>query len=153
MLFFFDCALIFKKKTQNSCTLIMGQLNFRKIFDHIPESLILLNPEEEIVYCNLQARRYEKFASRPLDEGVPFIQVVSPARREIVAEILSRVKTSRTLQTTEPEYLDPNGRLHFFEAVYNPMFDESGALQLICIGFHEITVQKTFEKRATQLLH
>jgi PAS domain S-box-containing protein len=122
------------------------------LLNNMSEGMIVLNDRDEVVYFNSVTEKFQQVFKNHFTVGTKFSTIVSPERREIVSYILQQVKATHKPQVTEAEYKEPEGRSHFFEITYNPVIDENDSLVQICVVSHEITHQKIFEKRATQLL-
>jgi PAS domain S-box-containing protein len=127
-------------------------INTDIILNNMTESMIVLNQKDEIVFYNSVAEKLQHLFKNYYNIGTEFSKIVSAERQGIVHYILDQVKETRKPQTTEAEYTSPEGRLHCFEVTYNPVVDQGNDLIQICIVSREITHQKVFEKRATQLL-
>jgi PAS domain-containing protein len=48
----------------------MVGLNYYTLLDRIPEALIILNPEDEIIFFNRKAREFEKAVSASIRNGI-----------------------------------------------------------------------------------
>jgi len=131
----------------------MDALPLKRLLDHIPEALLVLNFKNEIIFINEKAKKFESFSNSAFYLGIPFPDIVPFERREMVEYILHDVKSKRVSQVAEAEYKDNDGRSFFFEAFYNPVLDEAGKIEYICVFFREKTTEKIFEKKSTQLLN
>jgi PAS domain S-box-containing protein len=128
-------------------------LPFNRLLDHIPEALLVLNLENEIIFINEKAKKFETLSSSAFYLGVPFPDIVPAERKEMVEYILNEVKSKKISRVTEAEYKDRDQRSYFFEAFYDPVFNEANKIEYVCVFFREKTTEKIFEKKSTQLLN
>jgi PAS domain S-box-containing protein len=131
----------------------MQNIDFNAVVSSIPEPMIVLNLEDQVVFVNQEAKRFEDLVPTPITIGAVFSDVVGEGRKELVSNLLLQVKRDQRTLVTEAEYKDAKGRLYFFEVSYSPIISESHRLQYICIRSREITHEKIFQKKASQLLH
>jgi PAS domain S-box-containing protein len=131
----------------------MSGVNFHSLINFIPEPLIALDMADEVVFVNQEARKFQYLTNRPFEIGVPISEIIVDNRKEMVNRLLSQVKKDKRLLVTEAEFKDPSGKAIYFEAFYSPVFDEHHDLKYVTIVFRDITHEKVFQKRATQLLH
>jgi PAS domain S-box-containing protein len=131
----------------------MGGVNFHSLIKFIPEPLIALDMADEVVFVNHEAKKFEYLTNRPFEIGVSITDIIVDHRKEIVSRLLSQVKKDKRLQVSEAEFKDSSGKAIYFESFYTPVFDEEQKLTYVTIIFRDITHEKVFQKRATQLLH
>src|SRR5688572_17417688 len=117
----------------------MVDLPFKRLLDHIPEALLVLNFKNEIIFINEKAKKFESLSNSAFYLGIPFSDIVPFERKEMVEYILQEVRSKKISQVAEAEYKDNDGRAFFFEAFYNPVIDEAGKTEYICVFFREKT--------------
>ena len=130
----------------------MEQLNFNTLVDSMPQPLIVLDLRDNLIYMNQYARKYEALATNPMRIGASAHDLVAPNRRQTMRQLLHKVKTDKTTQFSEAEYQDSFGRIYYFEISYSPFFNNRMMLECISVLFRDITHEKAFQKRASQLL-
>src|SRR5688572_975367 len=130
----------------------LNEPGLKTILDHMEDSIVVVDPGGEILFYNATARRNEMMASRPLQTGVSVFEIISPDRTEIVRYLLEAVRSTKLSQRTVAEYKHPLGYSFFFDVVYNPILNEHEQLEQICIVGHDITTQRSFEKKSIELL-
>lgn len=126
-------------------------LNLDIVLDNMTESMVIVDTQGNVVFFNKIASSWGKLARKPLVHGVNVIDIVSLERSVLVGAILKRVKGTGIPQSCEAEYKDHQGKPIYFEVVYNPLLNNSGETEHICIIFRDITSQKTYEKKIIQL--
>jgi PAS domain S-box-containing protein len=123
------------------------------LLDQLSDSMIILDADDRIVFFNRQASKYLHLAiTQKFSLGMPFLEAVSRDRQDVVKSILSQVRRSGKPLISEVEYKDTSGRAFSFEVSYNPIVIADTSRELICIVSHEITHQKTFERKSVQLI-
>jgi PAS domain S-box-containing protein len=129
----------------------MVDIDFTIIFNCLSESLVVLNLREEILYSNERAKKFADILNISLEPGTTFNHKMA-LHQEGAYNIVEQVIEHGVMLFSEKEYKDNDGRSHFLEFVYNPVRNDLKEIEFVCIMFHEITTQKTFEQRSTQLL-
>jgi PAS domain S-box-containing protein len=127
-------------------------IDFEDVFDQIPGAFILLDDEDKIVRYNVQARAYEHLAAQPFRRGISYCDLISEERLRIVPFLLKEARAGRR-QVSEAEYHDAAGKKFSFELIFSPIYNSDKEVVFICVHFHEITAEKTFEKRALDLIN
>jgi PAS domain S-box-containing protein len=122
------------------------------VFEQTAVPMIVLDKHDDIMFYNKAAKGYDFLRNTPIAPGVPYLNIISDARKELVEYILSQAKVKQNTQTSEAEYKDRNGRSFYFEVGYNPIFNSDGEPVQTCIVSHEITPHKIFEKKSVQLV-
>lgn len=130
----------------------MEHLNFNALVESMPHPLIVLDLQDNLIYINQYARKYEGLARNPMQIGASVHDLVAQDRRETIRQLLHRVKTVKTTQFSEGEYQDSLGKVYYFEICYYPIFNHQMVLERISVLFRDITHEKAFQKRASQLL-
>lgn len=126
----------------------MVNFDLKILFDHIPESLIVLSPSDDVVFFNQKAGN----GKHPFELGTPYIDLIPESHKEIVGQALESAKHTRSSQVIELECAAEDGRNQFYEIVYNPVVNAQQALQFVCVYIREKTIEKIFERRSIQLL-
>jgi PAS domain S-box-containing protein len=126
---------------------------YDKIFNQVPESMVILNGAGEILFFNKSALKFQHLLKKELQPGVRFTDMIASERRDLVNSILENVKTDKKSQTSEAEYKDPAGRSFFFEVTYHPIVNNANDTQQICVISREITHEKTFERKTLELVN
>ncbi len=129
----------------------MNKLFFQEFLDHIPEAMIVLNSDHEVVFVNEKAREFEKVSNQNIPLGSRFTDIISGGRRDMIAHVLKSVNGNHMMQVLESEFKDDTGRSVYYDSIFEPVTAE-GKLNFICVFLREKTFEKLFEKRATQLL-
>jgi PAS domain S-box-containing protein len=129
----------------------MVDIDFSIIFNCLSESLAVLNLKEEIIYSNERAKKFAELLNISLEPGTTFNHHTA-LHQEGAYNIMDEVIEQGVMLFSEKEYKDKDGRSHFLEFVYNPVRNDLNEIEFVCIMFHEITTQKIFEQRSTQLL-
>lgn len=130
----------------------MVNLDLTTFLDRIPEAVVIVDADHNIVFINRKARDFQRWSKNRFDTGSAFINMIPPDRVEIVTHIMRSAKTERTIQVVDVEFSDENGRILFYECVYDPTLNEKTEMEFACVFFREKTVEKIFEKRSTQML-
>lgn len=128
----------------------MVNFDLKILFDHIPESLIVLNPSDAVVFFNQKAGECSK---RSFGLGSKYMDLIPDQHKEMVGRALESAKQTQSLQVVELESAEDDGRNQFYEIVYNPVVNSHQTLQFICVYIREKTIEKIFERRSIQLLH
>jgi PAS domain S-box-containing protein len=116
------------------------------------DGMVITDPKGEILFFNDVARRYRIDLYNPLTRGLSLFDVIAPSRREIVQIILNTVNSTKMAQVTEAEYKHFNGLSKYFEIIFNPVLNDNRELEKICIVSRDITPQKNFEIKTTEVL-
>ncbi|MFZ6013694.1 MAG: PAS domain-containing sensor histidine kinase, partial [Bacteroidota bacterium] len=122
------------------------------ILEQIPESMIVVNSDLEILFFNPEAERLQQLIQRPLQMGIPLIDVIADDRKRLVEFTLNQVKAMQVPRVLEVEIKEPGGGSVFYEEAYNPVWNAEEGHTMICIISREITSQKLFERRTIQLV-
>lgn len=122
------------------------------ILNHMTDGMVITDPKGDILFFNEVAREYKIVLNNPLSKGRSLLEVIPPSRREIVEIILEAVNGTKTAQVTEAEYKQSNGFSKYFEVVFNPVLNDVRQLEKICIVSRDITPQKNFEIKTTEVL-
>jgi PAS domain S-box-containing protein len=122
------------------------------ILDQFSDSMIVLDAEGKIVFFNKGAKKFEHLTKTHFKKGLPFTELVSAEREDIVKNIIKQVRSNKIPQTSEAEYKDEKGHSVFLEVVFNPIVTDENETGQICVISREITHHKTFEKKSIQLL-
>lgn len=130
----------------------MADFNFQNLLEHIPEAVIVLDPQDQIIFFNRKVQVFEKITGRSIAVGLLYIDLISPDRKHIVQHVLESVKVNKTMQVLETENKDQDGRFIYYECIYDPVLNSDNNVEYICVFFKEKTIEKIFEKRSTQLL-
>jgi PAS domain S-box-containing protein len=131
----------------------LGNLDLRLALQQIPEYVVLLNTDGEIIFFNKEAERLQREANRPIELGTSFLSVVDPERKNIFSETFDQLKEGKTVVTLDASFKDVNNSNFFFEVNYVPIVDDDQLLKHICILAREVTPQKIYEKKTNQLVH
>jgi PAS domain S-box-containing protein len=130
----------------------MNEVNSNAVLNQVTEPMIVVDWDGNIIFFNEGLTRYEYLARQQFKKGMPLVDVVSADRKEIFLTMLRQVKTNHIPVTSEAEYKDARGRSVFFEVTFSPVMIEGNEPEQICILLHEITHQKTFERRSVELI-
>lgn len=122
------------------------------ILGQLSDLIFILDANDNIIFFNKGAEKYQQLTSRRFEKGINFIEIIPHEKKEIIKTIIRQVRKNLKPLTSESEYKDPSGRSYFFEVTYNPILTESNAVDQICVVAHEITHQKTFERKSIQLI-
>jgi PAS domain S-box-containing protein len=128
------------------------EINASVILDQIRESLIIVNADGKIVYFNNEAERLASSLNKSLQFGLPFTELFPIERKRHILQVLDFVKTQKISQVRESEYRDINHHSVFYEETFYLIRSMEKEAQQICVVFREITAQKSFEKKANQLV-
>jgi PAS domain S-box-containing protein len=121
------------------------------VLDHVPAPMFFLDPKEEIVYFNRESERLQNVFNTTFTSGENFLDIIPKARRELVRLTINQVKATKKKSVLESEYSDNNGNKYFFETTYSPFAYDDKNGSLTCVVIREITSEKVFQKKATQL--
>lgn len=127
----------------------MVNLDFKILFDHIPESLIVLSPGDTVLFFNQKAAD----GKPSFGLGAQYIDLIPGPHKDTVQRALDSARQTQSLQMVELECPQDDGRNQFYEIVYNPVINSQQILQFICVYSREKTSEKIFERRSIQMLH
>ncbi len=133
-------------------TVIAEKFNSDAILNQLSDSLVVLDGKDKILFFNQGIERFRHLVRKQPQKGESFVDIVSAEREEVVKTIIRQVRKSRKPLTTEAEYKDTTGRSYFFEVTYTPIIADQHDSDQICVVGHEITHQKTFERKSVQLI-
>jgi len=123
----------------------------KTILDQMLDVIVVVDPEGEILFYNNVASRNGELAAKPLHRGMSVLETISPERVEAVRNLLDSVRTSKIAQRTIAEYKHPLGYSFFFDVIYNPILNDQDQVEQICIVGHDITAQRSVEKKNLEL--
>ena len=131
---------------------MITEAEYPKILNYVGEGLIVIDPRGEILFCNHVPEQFESQFDIFLETGKSIFDVVPHDSKAIMQMKVNEVKEFKRPQVSEISLKNRNGQMIFFEITYNPILDENDAVEKICLTSRDITHQKTFETKATQLL-
>lgn len=122
------------------------------VLDNFPASTFVLDENDDLVFANDEAKRFETMANRPFVPGMCFMDLIPDAHKDIVRAALQKARTRKEQSLLESEYRDKKGYVSYFETIYSPFEGSDNRGDLVCVLFREITGEKVFQKRMTQLV-
>lgn len=131
----------------------MNDFNFHGLVEFIPEALFAVNLDDEVLFANSRARRLATGGVESFQPGMHVTEIVADTRHETIIQLLSQVKKNKVPLVAEYEQLDAKGKTVYFEIHCNPVFNPDGTITCLCVMFRDVTQEKVFQKRASQLLH
>ncbi len=124
----------------------------KDILDNLNDSIIVIDPFGQIILFNNEALRIQKSISeKPIQIGDHFLEVVTPERKETVAEILKTIKGQKKAIKSFAEFNTPSGGKIFLEICFIPVFSKTKKLKYVNILTHDITFRKNFERKARHI--
>lgn len=124
----------------------------KDILDNLNDSIIVINPFGQIILFNKEALRIQKSISeKPIRIGEHFLEVVTPERKETVAEILKTIKGQKEAIKSFAEFNTPSGGRIFLEICFIPILGKTRKLKYVNIITHDITFRKNFERKAMHI--
>jgi PAS domain S-box-containing protein len=121
------------------------------ILDRIHEALIVVNLDARIIYFNNEAKRLSSVLKKTLHSGLLVTEFL-PGKKETILQAIDFIRTEKIFKVRECEHKDSSGLSVFYEETFYPIISSDKTVQQICIAFREITSQKSFEKKANQLV-
>jgi PAS domain S-box-containing protein len=122
------------------------------VLNHIQESLIIVNTDARIIYFNNEAERLASSLKKKMQFGIPIADFLPAERKKAILQVLNFVIAEKISQVRESEYKNGYGHSVFYEETFYPITSRDKIVQHVCIVFREITAQKSFEKKANQLV-
>lgn len=120
----------------------------KDILDNLTDSIIIIDSYGQIVLFNNEALRVQKSISgKPIEIGSSFVDMVSPERKPVVAEILKTIKRQKKAVKNFAEYYTPFGTSIFLEINFVPVFGAKKELRYVNVICQDITSRKIFEKK------
>lgn len=120
----------------------------KDILDNLTDSIIIMDPDGQIVLFNSEAVRIQKSISEtPIRIGGFITDIVSEERKPVVAEILKTIKRQRKPVKNFAEYRTPFGATVFLEVNFIPVVGGKKDLRYINVIAQDITNRKIFEKK------
>lgn len=123
------------------------------VLDHLPDPVIVLDPQNRIQFLNRQAVQFGTVFHESVNSGGNFMDFVSPNRRDFMHEIFQQLKNEKEPKTYEIEFEDVRGKIYNVEITCSPVVHTDGTLRLMVILLREISNERIFQKRASQLVH
>lgn len=121
----------------------------KDILDNLSDSIIIVEPNGQIVLFNNEALRIQKSISeKPIQIGEYFTELVSEERRQTVNDILKTLRRQKKAVKNFAEYNTPFGTHVFLEVNFVPVLSAKKELRYINIITHDITSRKIFERKA-----
>jgi PAS domain S-box-containing protein len=130
----------------------LKDFGYDKIFNQIYDSVYILNDKGEIVSFNQSALRFQHLLHAEIRTGIPFVDLISPDRKSLVASIIHNTLRHKTSQISEAEYKTETGSNINFEVQYFPITDDGGNTSQVCVISRDISHEKTFERKSTDLV-
>lgn len=130
----------------------MANIAVETILDNMTEAMIIIRPDWEIVFFNKAATHLHELTGKPLKQGQSLYPLIPDESKPLAQFLVQQVGSQYVSQTTETECKHPHGYSLFLEVTYNPVLNTENQLEYICISARDITPQKTFERKASQLL-
>jgi PAS domain S-box-containing protein len=127
-------------------------IDAQTILDHMTESMLLINVKGEILFYNKVAKSYEELARAPFRKGTSIFEMLPEEYTDFTRFVIQEVSTKHISHTAEAVFQHPTGHAVFFELNYNPVINSNNQVEQICIIGRDITPQKTFEKKTSQLI-
>jgi PAS domain S-box-containing protein len=123
------------------------------VLEHFPDTVVILNPDGKIVFLNKQAVQFGLMFHDSVNVGMNFMDFISPGRKDFVRAILHQIKTEKNLRIQEVEFQDVKGKVYNIEITYKPALDQDDNVEFTYILIREITNERIFQKKASQLVH
>lgn len=121
----------------------------KDILDNLTDSVIILEPNGQIVLFNNEALRIQKSISeKPIQIGGYFPELVSEEGRQTVVDILKTMKRQKKPVKNFTEYQTPFGTTVFLEVNFVPILSPKKELRYINVITQDITSRKIFERKA-----
>jgi PAS domain S-box-containing protein len=120
----------------------------KDILDNLSDSIIILEPNGQIVLFNNEALRIQKSISeKPIEIGGYFNELVREERRQTVTDILKTLKRQKKAVKNFAEYKTPFGTHVFLEVNFVPVLGAKRELRYINVISQDITSRKIFERK------
>jgi PAS domain S-box-containing protein len=123
------------------------------VLDQLPDPVIILDPQDRITFLNRQAVEFGMMFQESVAPGILFTEFVSAGRSDFAYAILQQLKNEKAPRIQEMQFRDAKGKGCNVEITYSPVVDEAGNTQLTVILIREISNERIFEKKASQLVH
>ncbi|MEX2233556.1 MAG: PAS domain S-box protein, partial [Cyclobacteriaceae bacterium] len=121
----------------------------KDILDNLSDSIIIIDPNGQIVLYNNEALRIQRSISeKPIQIGECFTDMVSTERKQTVADILKTLKRQKKAVKNFAEYHTTTGSHVFLEVNFVPVFGPKKELRYVNIITQDITSRKIFESKA-----
>ncbi|HYC85761.1 MAG TPA: PAS domain-containing sensor histidine kinase [Chryseosolibacter sp.] len=127
-------------------------IDIQTILDHMTESMILIDMKGTVLFFNKVALTYEELARKQLRKGCSIFDMLPEEYVDFTQFVIQEVSSKHVSHTAEAVFQHPTGHSVFFELNYNPVLDADNNVVQICIIGRDITPQKTFEKKTSQLI-
>ncbi len=126
---------------------------FEDILDQLEELVIILDPQGRILAFNREADRVQQaLGTVPFKRGSDFIEHVPEHRKAAVTRILRQLNEEKRSVKTFAEYPTRSGPTIFLDLCYFPVLNGSGIMQGIRVIGMDVTPEKAFEKKMTDLV-
>ncbi|MDQ2656493.1 MAG: PAS domain-containing sensor histidine kinase [Bacteroidota bacterium] len=120
----------------------------KDILDNLNDSVITLDSRGQILMFNNEALRIQKSISeKPIRIGDYFTEIVSEARKPVVADILKTLKRQRKPVKNFAECSTPFGSSVYLEVNFIPVYGPKKELKYVNVISQDITSRKVFEKK------
>lgn len=127
-------------------------IDAQTILDHMTETMVLIDLQGKILFFNKVAQSYEDLTRTPFRKGVSIFEILPDEYTDFTHFVIQEVTTKHVSHTAETVFKHPTGHSVFFELNYNPVLNKNQEVEHICIIGRDITPQKTFEKKTSQLI-
>lgn len=126
--------------------LIQSEAKWRSVLDNSKNGVFLLDREGHILLFNKDAQRRQNQMTGPIQikEGMPFTDLLPPARREPVRTAIERVFKGEMVEY-EVVYSNSNSEDLWLLVNYAPVRDNEGKINAVCIITHDVTSLKKKE--------
>jgi PAS domain S-box-containing protein len=120
----------------------------KDILDNLSDSIVIIDPNGQIVLYNNEALRIQKSVSeKPIEIGNYFTDLVSDDQKMVVTDIITAIRKQKKRVKNFVEYHTPRGARVSLEVSFIPVLGVRKELRYINVISQDITSRKVFEKK------
>jgi PAS domain S-box-containing protein len=133
---------------------MVRELELESIVSQFVDSVILIDPNGDIIFFNEVARQNQLLANKDLREGTSLFQTVYSESKGLIKLLVNNVKTYLVPQTMDGmELKHPDGYSVYFDMTLSPIVNGERKLQQICVIARDVTSLRSKERKSSERLY